>query len=204
VTLARAGKKVIVVPTDLRSNALQCILELSTQSDGADIPLNGGARNAVHPAGIKNLSIASILLSESMDGEPLEFLVSERISAVMPRLRKSADFILVESAPLLQFADATFLAPACDAAFVVADTRHDLRSDVREGREQLERMHITVLGAALINARGGADRLRETRASIGVTMRRPPARATGRPNPVGLNFEPVSHRAELGRPITRC
>jgi capsular exopolysaccharide synthesis family protein len=156
VVLARAGNQVILLSADLRRPYLEQLFGISAASGFANALMS---ENAASPelmaAGMwsvdPNLTVMPVGVAPE---NPAELLGSSNMTAFIKELRDSADFVLIDAAPMLGVADAATVAPSCDAALIVADAQSAVRSHVIEAREQLQRLQTRVLGAVLVNAPG--------------------------------------------------
>ncbi|MFN2589242.1 MAG: polysaccharide biosynthesis tyrosine autokinase [Actinomycetota bacterium] len=148
--LATAGKSVVLVSADLRRPRLEEIFGLPKEFGLVDVLMQlASPRSALQPTGIENLLL---LPSGPAPSNPAELLGSSTMSSMLAELRHFADFVLLDSAPLLPVTDAAVLVPSSDAVLYVADARSATRGDIKEARRQLERVDARVIGAALLNA----------------------------------------------------
>jgi polysaccharide biosynthesis transport protein len=156
VALTKAGKSVILLSADLRRPTLEQVFGVSAPAGLADVLGSEGRTNGGSPVTEMwsvqpNLTVVPV---GTAPDNPAELLTASNMAAFIQDLRKVADFVLIDAAPLLPVADAATVAPACDAVLIVADARSTRRATVMEAREQLDRIHAPVLGAVLVNARG--------------------------------------------------
>jgi succinoglycan biosynthesis transport protein ExoP len=150
VVLATAGKTVILVSADLRRPTLEDIFGLPREFGLVDVLMQlASPRSSLQRTSIDNLLV---LPSGPAPSNPAELLGSSTMSSLLAELRHMADFVLVDSAPLLPVTDAAVLVPSSDAVLYVADARSATRGDLKEARRQLERVDARVIGAALMNA----------------------------------------------------
>jgi tyrosine-protein kinase len=157
VTLARGGQRVILVSADLRTPDLDRLFGRSDGPGLVDVLMNGvSLERAIQETSIADLRL---LQSGTPAADPYECLASPGLSRVLRDLRRMADVVLVDSAPLLAVADPAMIAPECDAVLFVADAQSASRKDLVESRHQLERMQTQVLGGVLMNAATDAGRL---------------------------------------------
>jgi Mrp family chromosome partitioning ATPase len=71
---------------------------------------------------------------------------------VIQDLATTADFVLVDTPPLLVDADAAALVAGCDAVLAVVTVPTTTRSQLAEARNQLECVRAGLLGSVLIGA----------------------------------------------------
>jgi capsular exopolysaccharide synthesis family protein len=149
LVLADAGKRVVLVSADLRKPRIHQFFDLANDI-GLSTVLAGEAEpwEAILDPGVENLRV---LLSGPVPGRPAEMLQSEQMGEVMTGLREVADFVIVDTAPVLLVTDALALAPLVDGVLFVADAENTSRSAVAHSREQLEQVGATLIGSVFNN-----------------------------------------------------
>jgi Mrp family chromosome partitioning ATPase len=78
-------------------------------------------------------------------------LQSEAMGEVVDGLREVADFVILDTAPVLLVADALALAPLVDGVLFVADSETTSKAAVVHARDQLDQVGASVIGAVLNN-----------------------------------------------------
>jgi capsular exopolysaccharide synthesis family protein len=154
VMLAKAGMNVVLLSADLRRPELERLFGFSPPAELAGF-LREGVEPPPEPEASWMWSIQFNLMLMSLgtaSDNSAELLGSSTMAAFIKKLRDSADFVLIDAAPLLAVADAATMAPACDAVLIVADANSAARKSMMEARQQLERIHAPVVGAVLVNA----------------------------------------------------
>ncbi len=149
VVLANADKRVILVNADLRKPRVHRFFQLRNKIGVVDV-LAGTAKpwEALVDPGIENLRVFP---SGPIPTRPAELLGSEAMGELLAELRQVADFIIVDSAPVLVVSDALALAPLCDGVMYVADAEATTRGAVAHAREQLEQVGVDIIGSVLNN-----------------------------------------------------
>jgi capsular exopolysaccharide synthesis family protein len=165
VTLAQTGKRVMAVSCDLRSPRLHSFFGLSN-AVGLTTILSGDASTEQATQPVAGVSGLLVIASGPVQPNPAEMLASEKMGALMAQLRDAADFVVIDTPPLLPVSDALVLVPWSDGVLVVADATSTTWAAALEGREHLEQVDSNVVGCVLNNfnpARAGrsADRFRE-------------------------------------------
>jgi capsular exopolysaccharide synthesis family protein len=163
VALANTGKQVILVSADLRRPELHQYFSVSDRLGLRDILSQARERRgtsrqaeAVSPSllkeallpvgGIPNLLILS---SGSALGEPPELLGSKAMEDLIHWLKSSADFVLIDTPPVLGMADAMSLAPLVDAVMLVASSGEVSEGALQDALHRLEGVEARVIGAVL-------------------------------------------------------
>jgi len=145
--LARAGKKVILLDSDLRVPGVHKSFGLSNSSGLSDIFLGAiSVPNAVNPWPVEeNLGI---ITSGTPAPNPAELIASGKMDEILIRLKELADWVIIDSAPFI-VADAWVLAAKVDAVLVVVRPGHTHRDPARAMLAQLKRSGARVVGVAL-------------------------------------------------------
>jgi Mrp family chromosome partitioning ATPase len=103
-------------------------------------------RDALQPANVTtNLYI---IPCREVSGSS-ELLGSDTMKRVLWKLQEEADFVIVDSAPLLGISDALTLVPAADSILLVARVNATTRGALREARHQLDQVDARIMGAVL-------------------------------------------------------
>src|SRR5439155_23764939 len=92
-----------------------------------------------------------VLASGPVPARPAELLQSEQMGELLAELRDVADFVIIDTAPVLLVADALALAPLVDGVLFVADAEGTSRGAVAHARESLEQVGAPLLGSVLNN-----------------------------------------------------
>lgn len=149
VTLANAGRRVIAVSCDLRKPRLH---EFFGQENppGLTELLHGEAElmDVTRRTGIDSLRV---IPSGSVPHNPAEILASDAMAQLLDELRSFAEFVLLDTPPVLAVSDALILAPRSDGVLILVDAGKTSRSAVAHTREQLEQVGAVILGGVLNN-----------------------------------------------------
>jgi capsular exopolysaccharide synthesis family protein len=150
VTLAQAGKRVVLVSADLQRPKLESYFSISDDTGLTEV-LTGRTRvdDALSEVAVAKLSVLPAGPTPSR-GDLI--LNPESMSAVLSQCEQVSDIVLIDSAPLLSAADPIALAIATDVIVVVADARRTDRSALGELRRLLDRIGTPVIGSVLTNA----------------------------------------------------
>jgi capsular exopolysaccharide synthesis family protein len=149
-TLAQTGKRVIAVSCDLRKPRLHRFFDLDN-AVGVTSILTGQsslAAAAQRPAGIESLRV---LASGPVPDNPAELLGSDAMANLLSELRMFADYVVLDTPPVLMVSDASVLVPKADGVVVIADATSTHRGAVSRTREQLEQVGARIVGCVLNN-----------------------------------------------------
>lgn len=147
--LAEIGRRVIIVSADLRRPGLQRIFGATDlpglhQGLGAGVP----AWDLVHDTAIPNLRFVPAGPGAGQI-EPVNLLQNDRMRDLLATWKSDADFILVDSPPVLGVPDSLVLARVVDGILFLADTETSRWDDVVSARDELERAGGTLLAGVL-------------------------------------------------------
>ncbi len=148
--LAEIGRRVIVVSADLRKPGLQDIF-----GDGHLPGLQQGladglpAKDLVHHTSTPNLRSVPAGAGAGQV-EPVNLLQSDRMRELLDTWKDDADFILVDSPPVLGVPDSLVLARVAGGILFVADVETSRWDDVVSAHDELERAG-GVLTAGVLN-----------------------------------------------------
>ncbi len=87
------------------------------------------------------------------DESPIEVLVSDKFQNLVSTIRKAYRFVVIDSPPLLAYADARVLAAMADVAILVCFEGHTRRKSVESATAVLSEMSVPIVGVALNGAR---------------------------------------------------
>jgi capsular exopolysaccharide synthesis family protein len=147
VTMASAGKRVILVDADLRKPTLHQVFKLDNRLGLTSALLSGnGARSSVQTSSFDNLSV---LTSGPLPPNPSELLSSPRMRDLVEALRRQADAVILDSPPVLVVTDATLLAALADGTVLVAEVGRTRSGALHQAVDGLSRATDRLLGVVL-------------------------------------------------------
>lgn len=148
VTLAQAGRRVILLDTDLRRPTIHKIFGLSNDIGLSSLFLGDAPslEGVLQPTAIEGLNV---ITSGPIPPNPAEVLDSKQMNSILESLRAQADMLILDSPPVLAVADASILGSRCSGAVLVIDSGRT-RSDVcRRAVETLNKTNVKVYGVVL-------------------------------------------------------
>ena len=116
--LAQSGNKVVLMDADLRWSSLR-----STHAGATSLGLAGLLLNYLNSPQLAlvrtNEPNLFLLPSGALPPNPHELLAGPRLGEVVSSLRRTADYVIIDSPPVLEAEDARLLASAVDATLLV-------------------------------------------------------------------------------------
>jgi capsular exopolysaccharide synthesis family protein len=151
ITLAQAGQRTILVDCDLRRPSLHKLFGVSNEHGLTSLILdaNAAATPPFQPTMEPNLML---LPSGPLPPNAAELLGSQRMQAALTALKGQADFLLLDTPPIIAVTDAAVLAPQVDGVLLVINAGHTRRDLARRAKTLLEKVGANIIGVVLNNA----------------------------------------------------
>lgn len=145
VTWAQAGKKVLLIDSDLRRPTVHATFR-TLNLDGVTTILTGKdkAGDVIEDTFVDNLSV---LTSGPIPPNPSELLNSKRMVELMDWARTKYDVVVLDAPPVLAVSDVQVLVPKTDGVVVVANMGKTLKGDLRRTVEVLKLANAKILGS---------------------------------------------------------
>ena len=152
LSFARLGERVLLVDGDLRKPDVAEILNLPKGLRGLqDILFGKSLAESVYehsPTGLHILATDHRNCSDALD-----LLRQAHTADCMRSIAKGYDHVIIDTPPVLAFADPLVWAKMADAVIMTCFAEHTSRPDLREAIERLEEIDVRVLGTVLNNVR---------------------------------------------------
>ena len=153
LSLAQAGRKVVLIDCDLRHPSDREILGME-QGDGLKEVLEQKAEIQKCLLSAKKIGLESDMnLIFLPGGEPIEdgseLLSSDRMRRILQIVEKWADYVILDSAPAGLLTDAVVLAQYADAALFVVRKDFARVNYIMDGLEHLAESRIQIVGGIL-------------------------------------------------------
>lgn len=147
IALAQAGKKVVLVETDLRKPKASSYLGVESGLGLTDV-LAGEAKleDALLPW---NRGLITVLPAGHTPPNPSELLSSHRFEQVVKTLRDQFDHVIVDATPLLPVTDGAIVSKAADGAVLVVRFGKTTREQITTSVTALDQVGANLLGTAM-------------------------------------------------------
>ena len=153
-SLARAGKKVLLVDGDLRKPDIRRLLNLPKDSRGLqDVLLGKSFENVVHSIPSEGFDVLTADSRNASDG--FELLSLPDVSKYLNLISAKYDHVIIDSPPVLAFPDALLWAKIADGVILTSFAGYTEEQDLREAVGRLAQIKVKVLGTVLSNVRLG-------------------------------------------------
>ncbi|MDQ1730749.1 MAG: tyrosine-protein kinase [Pseudonocardiales bacterium] len=158
VTLAQAGRRVVLICADLRWPWGHELFGVDNEEGLAGV-IEGHAEfdDAVRSTAIPGLQI---LPTGHVIGDDRAFLDAPRFRGLIGGLRGSTDFVIIDAPPVLRGADTVALTELVEMVVLVADAKKTSRGQTQAAVRQLDQARSKLIGCVLANV-GRRTRLAE-------------------------------------------
>ncbi len=148
VALARSGKRVILVDTDLHRPSQHRIFRLINHSGLTNALLGESSTidTLLQPTAVEGLRI---LTTGPLPPNPAELLSTRRMQDILQQLRSMADIVVLDSPPVTVVADTAQVASEADGVILVLNTRRTTRDSARRALAALQQVNARMLGVLL-------------------------------------------------------
>lgn len=146
-TLARLGKRVLLIDGDMRNPSVHRQLDLDNGHGLVEL-LTDNARldDVTQSVPLENLWV---ITSGPIPPNPAELLAGESLRALVAQARSKFDYVIVDCPPILGLSDAPLIASAMSATiFVIAANSTSAKSAIGSLRRLFE-AHAHIIGAVL-------------------------------------------------------
>jgi len=149
ITMAQAGKKVLIVDCDLRKPLQHKIFKLSNLA-GVTTVLSGNKEisEVVKETYVDGLHL---ITSGPIPPNPAELLSSEKMHNFIQDLRKDYDHILFDAPPALAVTDPIILSTKVDGMIFVVSAGKSKVEKIKEVKDRLVKANANILGVVLNN-----------------------------------------------------
>ncbi len=150
VTMAQAGKRVVLIDCDLRRPSLHTVFDLRNNCGMTDLMRDETL--LAHPP-FEDTPIANlkVITSGQLPPNPSELLGSRRMGEVIEGLLSYADVLLFDTPPIIAVSDAAILSSKVDGVLLVISAGKTSRDNAKKARGLLEKAHARLVGAVLNN-----------------------------------------------------
>ncbi|HTU16658.1 MAG TPA: polysaccharide biosynthesis tyrosine autokinase [Gemmataceae bacterium] len=150
-SLARAGRKTLLIDGDLRRPSAHQLFELPMQPGFSEVLLSEvELTDAVQPTTLDGLSF---MAAGQWDREVLHALARDGVEGIFEKLQQEFDFIVIDSHPVLPATDSLLIGQRVDAAILSVLREVSQMPRVYAASQRLTTLGIRVLGAVV----NGAD-----------------------------------------------
>jgi polysaccharide biosynthesis transport protein len=146
-SLARSGRRTLLVDGDLRAPTVHAMFSAALEPGLCEM-LRGEVdlEGAIQPTPVDGLMLVA---AGSCDYQAIASLSKDQLTNIFAKAREQFDFVIVDAAPVLTYADTLLMGAHTDAAVISVRRDVTLLPKVYEAKERLESVGIRVLGAVV-------------------------------------------------------
>jgi capsular exopolysaccharide synthesis family protein len=149
VTLAQAGKRVLIIDSDFRKPTQHRIFKYRNSLGLTDyLTSDTQIKDYVKGSGIPNLYLIN---AGPVPPNPAELLGSEKMANLIEAMKKSFDFVLLDSPPILTVSDALVMGPEIEGAILVVWGGKTAKDALKRAKEKLDQLKVNCLGVVINN-----------------------------------------------------
>jgi capsular exopolysaccharide synthesis family protein len=147
ISIARSGRKVIIVDSDLRKPTLHKALSVDSSVGLTSLMLGSAKLDDVQ----RHTSVDGLLVVASgpLPPDSTRVLRSHRMAELVEELEAKADFVIFDSPPVLAVADAIVLTSLADGTLFVVDSVKTRREPLRRAVQSVQQVNPVIVGAVL-------------------------------------------------------
>lgn len=149
-SLAKAGKKVLLVDGDLRKPDVGYMLSISNGTAGVqEVLLGGNPEDAIRIVPSSGLHV--LVANPRNVSDVYELLTSTTAAEQIEKLGRRYDHVIVDTPPTLAFPDALVWAKLTDGVILVSFAGQTTAPELKEAKARFARIRARVLGTILSN-----------------------------------------------------
>ncbi|PKM61484.1 MAG: capsular biosynthesis protein [Firmicutes bacterium HGW-Firmicutes-4] len=149
VTFAQADKRVLLIDADLRLPHISTIFNINKRKNGLSNLLMDDLALESLVNKMENLDKLEILTAGNKHVSPTELLNSEAFETFIKQCRDDYDVILIDTPPVLSFADASIVSKVVDGVLLVVAANETKKATIIEAKKGLDKVGATVIGVIL-------------------------------------------------------
>ncbi|MEM9186271.1 MAG: polysaccharide biosynthesis tyrosine autokinase [Planctomycetota bacterium] len=155
-SLARAGRRTLLIDGDLRRPALHTLFDVPLE-DGLSEVLRAESdiADVVRPTHAEGLWL---MTAGYCDADAVHALATDQAQPIFEKLRSDYDFIVIDGAPVLGLSDSLLFGQHCDGAILSVLRDHTNVPKIHQSSELLKSVGIRMIGAVVNGVPIKADR----------------------------------------------
>ena len=156
MSLARAGRRTLLVDGDLRDPSVHGLFGLSLDGGFSEVLRSEiDLADAVHPTQTESLYV---LTAGICDSRAIRTLATDQLEPIIDQLRTRFDFIIIDAPPVLQVAESVSIGRFVDGAILTVLRDHSEVRNIHKAAELLDSLGIRLLGSVVNGVPVRADR----------------------------------------------
>lgn len=146
--IGKTGKQVLIVDADIRKSSYISRYQVHQKISGLSQYLSGQAQmeEILYRTNYQNVDM---IFAGHVAPNPSELLEQEAFRSLLATMRRSYDYVLADTPPIMSMIDAAVAARNCDGAILVIESELVSYKVAAKAKEQLEKSGCRILGAVL-------------------------------------------------------
>lgn len=149
VTFAQEGKKVLLLDADLRQSQVYSYFGISKSKPGLSNLLGDGLDYKAVVTKIENFDHFHVLTAGNKKISPTELLNSESFEKLILGCREIYDLILIDSPPVLSFADTNIITKVSDGTLLVVAAEETKKKNLLNAQKSLKKVGAKIVGVIM-------------------------------------------------------
>lgn len=147
VSMAQAGKSVLIIDADLRNPTQHKLFGLDN-GEGLSVSL---VQDQDYHEYIKETIVpgVKVLPSGPVPPNPAELVGAKRMKCLIDEVSEQFDMILIDTPPIIAVTDAAILAQEVDGVILVLASGEVNKGYAQKAKEQLDKLGVKIFGAVL-------------------------------------------------------
>jgi succinoglycan biosynthesis transport protein ExoP len=191
-SLAKSGKKVLLIDGDLRKPDVRYMLNVPNGSGGIQEVLLGEDPSRII-CSMPGSGLHVLVANSRSLADPYELLASSTAAQQLDKIGREYDHVIVDTPPALAFPDALVWAKLTEAVILVGFAGQTTVPELTEAKERFSRVRARVVGAILSNVRADQGLYRY---NYGYQARTAPVRKAARQRKMLLPTQGPDENAE--------
>ena len=150
ISIAQAGKRVVLVDADLRRPRVSQYFGENQEPGLLDV-LKGKAKLSEAIKTTKLQTGLHLLTAGGRPQNPGELVASNEFRAIIQELEEEFDFVLIDSPPTLPVADPASIASMVDGVYLVTRIRKGVKLTTQKAKDSLDRVGANWMGVVINN-----------------------------------------------------
>lgn len=152
ITFAQAGKRVILVDADMRKGRQHEVFELSNENGLSNYLISAveddkiDLGDYIKPTIVENLYV---MTAGIVPPNPAELLTSQKMSALIKALEKSADIVIFDGTPSTIVTDALIISRSIGSTLIVTSHKQTKMEDLKQIKKNIENVGGKIAGVVV-------------------------------------------------------
>lgn len=143
-SLAKDGLKTLLIDGDMRKPSIAQKLDMKLEPGLSNLLIQNDLEGVIHE-GVLHPNL-SVMTAGSIPPTPSELIGSEAMDALLKKLSKEYQYIVVDLPPVLMVADPLIISKYLDGVVIVLRHRQTRHSDIKETVRQLKFVQAKIFG----------------------------------------------------------